>query len=88
MDQVEIEKKMVLYEEQLKKKDMDHRAHIHNLERRMLQDKVIVLLACDKGYQKKLSGKFIRIKLKRRCWSKSMKQLLISDEWPTNKWPK
>lgn len=49
MVQVEIEKKLELYEEQLKKKDMDHRAHIHNLERRMLQDKVIVLLVFLRG---------------------------------------
>ena len=38
-----MEQKIVTYEELLKKKESEHRAHIHNLERKMLQDKVCVI---------------------------------------------
>ncbi len=35
-----MEQKLVNYEELLKKKETEHRGHIHNLERKILQDKV------------------------------------------------
>ena len=35
-----MEHKLVQYEDMLKKKESEHRAHIHNLERKILQDKV------------------------------------------------